>query len=97
MANKRSETKIKQVEIIESNMDIMLLLINIFKGQVLNIDLEELCIALSICENENEYKGLINKLIKNKLVRLKKFGTTTNNVVIVNAPITNYFNINAIK
>ena len=97
MANTRLQTKIKQVEIIESNMDIMLLLINIFKGQVLNIDLQELCIALNICEDENEYKGLINKLIKNKLVRLKKFGTTTNNVVIANAPITNYFNTNAIK
>jgi len=97
MANTRLQTKIKQVEIIESNMDIMLLLLNIFKGQVLNIDLQELCIALNICEDENEYKGLINKLIKNKLVRLKKFGTTTNNVVIANAPITNYFNINAIK
>ena len=97
MANKRSETKIKQVEIIESNMDIMLLLINIFKGQVLNIDLEELCIALSICENENEYKGLVNKLIKNKLIRFKKFSNTTNNVVIANAPVTNYFGINAVK
>lgn len=97
MANTRLQTKIKQVEIIESNMDIMLLLLNIFKGQVLNIDLQELCIALNICEDENEYKGLINKLIKNKLVRLKKFGTTTNNVVIANAPITNYFNTNAIK
>lgn len=97
MANTRLQTKIKQVEIIESNMDIMLLLINIFKGQVLNIDLQELCIALSICENENEYKGLINKLIKNKLVRMKKFATTTNNVIIANAPTTNYFHINAIK
>ena len=97
MANKRSGTKIKQVEIIENNIDIMLVLVNIFKGQVLNMDLQELCIALGICKNENEYKGLINKLIKNKLVRLKKFGTTTNNVVIANAPITNYFNINAIK
>lgn len=97
MANKRLQTKIKQVEIIESNMDIMLLLLNIFKGQVLNIDLQELCIALSICKDENEYKGLINKLIKNKLVRMKKFATTTNNVIIANAPTTNYFNINAIK
>lgn len=97
MANKRLQTKIKQVEIIESNMDIMLLLLNIFKGQVLNIDLQELCIALSICKDENEYKGVLNKLIKNKLVRLKKFGTTTNNVIIANAPTTNYFHVNSIK
>lgn len=97
MANTRLQTKIKQVEIIENNIDIMLVLINIFKGQVLNIDLQELCIALNICEDENEYKGLINKLIKNKLVRMKKFATTTNNVIIANAPVTNYFGVNAIK
>lgn len=97
MENTRSQTKIKQVEVIESNIDIMLLLLNIFKGQALNIDLQELCIALNICENENEYKGLINKLIKNKLVRFKKFSNTTNNVVIANAPVTNYFGINAVK
>lgn len=97
MANTRSQTKIKQVEIIENNIDIMLVLLNIFKGQVLNIDLQELCIALNICEDENEYKGLINKLIKNKLVRIKKFRSTANNVIIANAPVTNYFGRNAIK
>lgn len=96
MANKRIENKAKQVEIIESNIDIILALVNIFKGQVLNIDLQEFCIASNIC-NENEYKGLINKLIKNKLVRIKKFRNTSNNVIVANAPLTNYFGKNAIK
>ena len=97
MANKRSEDKIKQAEIIENNLDIIIALIKIFKGQVLNIDLQEFCIAFNICDSSNQYDVLIRKLIKNKLVRIKKLRNTSNNVIIASSPITNYFDINAVK
>ena len=97
MANKRSEDKIKQAEIIENNLDIIIALIKIFKGQVLNIDLQEFCIAFNICDSSNQYDVLIRKLIKNKLVRIKKLRNTSNNVIIASSPINNYFDINAVK
>lgn len=92
MANKRSEIKRKQVEMIENNIKFIEILFYIFKGQVLDMDFKEFCLHYKICDTENKYKRVIKNLINLDILKIKKLVNTNNNVLVAKAPVYNFFN-----
>lgn len=91
MANMRSQIKIKQIEMIENNINLIEILFYIFKGQVLDMDLKEFCISNKIYETERQYNNVVKNLITNNILKVKKLVKTNNNVLIAKAPVHNFF------
>lgn len=95
MANKKRESKIKikQNELIENNIKFIEILFYIFKGQVLDMDLKELCIKFEVYQTEAQYDTVVKNLITNKIIKIKKLVNTNNNVLVAKAPVYNFFNL----
>lgn len=93
MANKRAEIKKKQIELIENNIKLIEIIFYIFRGQILDLDLKEFCMAKGLYIADNQYNLVIKKLVNNNILKIKKLVNTNNNVLVAKAPIWNYFNM----
>lgn len=93
MENKKRESKIRlrQDELIEKNIKVMELLYFIFRGQVLDMDLKELCLVLKICSTEGQYRNIIKNLVNGDIVKTTKLVRTENKVIVAKAPVYRYF------
>lgn len=92
MANRGSKA-IKQIKLIENNIKLIEMMFYIYRGQVLDLDLKEICMKYKIYETENQYKNVIKNLINADVVRVEKLVNTNNNVLIVQAPVYNFYNL----
>lgn len=90
MANRGSKA-IKQIKLIENNIKLIEIMFYIYRGQVLDLDLKEICMKYKIYETENQYKNVIKNLINADVVRVEKLVNTNNNVLIVQAPVYNFY------
>lgn len=72
----------REYELIINNLELLKVLMRVFRGQALLIDFKEFCLKFHICFNEDNFDYTIEKLINNKILKKKVFGGTTNSVLI---------------
>lgn len=92
MANKKNLTKLK---IMEENTKLLEVLIFLFQGQVLEMDLKEFCVEHKIYDTENKFNQAIKNLKSKKVIRTDvKLVKTTHNVVIACKPALDFLAVN---
>ena len=72
----------KEYELVVNNIELLKVLMRVFRGQALLIDFQEFCLKFGICLSESDFDYTIEKLIKNKILKKKVFAGTTNTVLI---------------
>lgn len=72
----------REYELIVNNLELLKVLMRVFRGQALLLDFKEFCLKFNICINEDSFDYTIEKLIKNNILKKKVFGGTTNSVLI---------------
>lgn len=81
--NKEPTAKdMREYELIVNNLELLKVLMRVFRGQALLLDFKEFCLKFNICINEDSFDYTIEKLIKNNILKKKVFGGTTNSVLI---------------
>ena len=83
----------REYELIVNNLELLKVLMRVFRGQALELDFKEFCLKFNICITADSFDYTIEKLIKNNILKKKVFGGTTNSVLIaktcVNRILTN--------
>ena len=87
MANKKNLTKF---ELIENNQRLIEVLVYIFGGQVLDIDLREFCVKFGLYKTESQYNTVIKILLSRKILRKEKLVKTNNNVLIASSSVFDF-------
>lgn len=72
----------REYELIANNLELLNVLMRVFRGQALLLDFKEFCLKFRICFNEDNFDYTIEKLINNKILKKKVFAGTTNSVLI---------------
>lgn len=77
-----SEKDLRDYEQIANNMELLKVLMMVFRGQALLLDFRDFCLRFNICMSESDFDYTIEKLIKNKILKKKVFAGTTNTVLV---------------
>ena len=72
----------RKYELIANNLELLKVLMGVFKGQALAVDFRDFCLKFDVCTSESYFDYTIEKLIKNKILKKKVFAGTTNTVLI---------------
>ena len=72
----------REYELIVNNLELLKVLMRVFRGQALELDFKEFCLKFNICISADSFDYTIEKLINNKILKKKVFGGTTNSVLI---------------
>lgn len=81
--NKELTTKDeREYELIVNNLELLKVLMRVFRGQAILLDFKEFCLKFRICFNEDNFDYIIEKLINNKILKKKVLAGTTNSVLI---------------
>lgn len=81
--NKEPTAKdMREYELIVNNLELLKVLMRVFRGQALELDFKEFCLKFNICITADSFDYTIEKLINNKILKKKVLGGTTNSVLI---------------
>lgn len=81
--NKEPTAKdMREYELIVNNLELLKVLMRVFRGQALLLDFKEFCLKFRICFNEDNFDYIIEKLINNKILKKKVLAGTTNTVLV---------------
>ena len=72
----------REYEFIVNNLELLKVLMRVFRGQALELDFKEFCLKFNICISADSFDYTIEKLINNKILKKKVFGGTINSVLI---------------
>lgn len=72
----------REYELIVNNLELLKVLMRVFRGQALELDFKEFCLKFNICISADSFDYTVEKLINNKILKKKVFGGTTNSVLI---------------
>lgn len=87
---KEQEEMNKKNRAIEQNIDLIKIIYQVYAGQVLKMDLRDVCITWGIYESEASFNYAIDRLIKDKVLRKEILQNTKNVVIVAKASVVKY-------
>lgn len=95
-----------EVNAIIENLELSKIIMYIFKGQVLELDLKDFCMKYEIFRTEDALEHAIEKMINSKVIKRKAYPGTGNSVIVAKKPLNRFmckvddsidFSINQVK
>lgn len=90
--NKITAKEQREINLIAENLELVKVLMEVFNGQVLCMDLKEFCIKFEIFDTGEAFDYAVEKLIKGKVLKRRIYLDTQYKVIIAKTCVNKYVN-----